>query len=81
MFALRSGAGAVAVQPLDLVLLRVAEPAADPEAISTQQRPASEVEQLRYPGSDVREPSTTRWPASANAVAAVLSVHTLKGAA
>ena len=30
MFALRSVAEAVAVRPLDLVLLRVAEPAADP---------------------------------------------------
>ena len=36
--ALRSGAGAVVVQTLDPVLLRVAEAVVDPEAVSTQQR-------------------------------------------
>jgi len=51
MYALRSGAGADAVQTLDLVLLRVAETALDPEAVSTQKRPASEANSFAIPAS------------------------------
>jgi hypothetical protein len=71
---------AVAVQPLDLALLRVAEAAVDPETVSRRRsgQPwcrTPSVSRLSCP-----EPTTTHLGRLANAAPAVLSVHTLDGA-